>query len=212
MLTRGLTTLTAGFATIALFAGCSEQSSGDPGPTLGSPAGESQSPGSGLPDSGAPKVENPIDTARFEAKPCSVASRAQLKKAGYEFDDAEPRPGNSTGSECKWTFAESGQGIVAGTFVTLGGRGLSDLYDQRDTSYRALFEEVPSVAGYPAVIYNTVDARPSGLCTVSVGVRDDLTYEIAASLISGHPNYADSCKVALEIAEIAVETMKKGQS
>lgn len=210
MLNRTLATLITALATLSLIIGCSDQSNGTPTPIEGS--GQSPQPGNSLPSHGAPKVENPIDTAKFEADPCSVTTNAQLKKAGFDMKAPETQPDNATGPQCKWTFSQSGYGVVAGAFVSISDRGLSDLYDQRDTTYRELFEEIPSVAGYPAVIYDTQDARKSGLCAVAVGVRDDQTYEVATLFISDNPDFSNPCKVAQKIAEIAVGTMKKAAS
>ncbi|MGH3948576.1 MAG: DUF3558 domain-containing protein [Pseudonocardiaceae bacterium] len=213
MRTRLVIAASIGIAAMLLLAGCTDERGGTEGPIGGSPTSESQESGHGLPNSGAPKVEKPIDTGQFEADPCSVASTGQLRKAGFTVKSAESEPEGTTGSECIWKFERgpggARYGSLAGAFIGLHDQGLSALYARR-SSYK-LFEELPSVAGYPAVIYNTTDARKQGLCTVSIGIRDDQNYEIATSLDTGHPDYADSCKVAVEIAEIAVEMMKKGQ-
>ncbi|MGH3948574.1 MAG: DUF3558 domain-containing protein [Pseudonocardiaceae bacterium] len=214
MRTRLVIAASIGYAAMLLLAGCTDEGGGTEGPTGGSPTSESQESGNGLPNSGAPKVEKPIDTGQFEAGPCSVASARQLRKAGFTVKSAESEPDGTTGSECIWKFERGPDGArygsLAGTFIGLHDQGLSALYARR-SSYQ-VFDVIPSVAGYPAVVYDTSDYGQKGLCAVSVGIRDDQNYEIATSLDTGHPDYADSCKVALEIAEIAVETMKKGQS
>ncbi|MGH3949748.1 MAG: DUF3558 family protein, partial [Pseudonocardiaceae bacterium] len=66
------TTLAAGLAAATLLAGCSSETSGAP------QAGGQPPSDSGLPHSGAPKVENPIDTKAFEADPCSMITSQQL--------------------------------------------------------------------------------------------------------------------------------------
>lgn len=210
MRNRAVTALISSLSGLALLTGCSPETGGTPEPTA-RPT-QSHQPGNGLPSDGAPTVENPIDTAKFEADPCSVATNAQLKNAGFALKQGNPRLDNATGPECEWKFARSGYGVVAAKFVSISDRGLSDIYDQRDTTYRALFEEVPSVAGYPAVIHNTLDNRKDGQCFLSVGVRDDQTYDVGALLISDNPDYTNPCKVAQKIAEIAVTTMKKAAS
>lgn len=207
---RAVTALMSGFTGLALLTGCSPETGGTPEPTV--QPSQSQQPGNALPSDGAPKVENPIDTAEFEAAPCSVAPSAQLKKAGFEMKPPETQLDNATGPQCKWKFAQSGYGAVAAKFISISDRGLSELYDQRDTNFRELFVEIPSVAGYPGVIYDTKDARKTGLCAVVVGVRDDQAYEVATLLISDNPDYATPCKVAQKVAEIAVTTMKKAAS
>ncbi len=195
------------FAAVALLAGCAEESGGAPGPTEPMP---SEPAANALPHSGAPKVENPIDTAAFEAEPCSVATLAQLGAAGLEFKPAEPDPEKSIGSDCLWRFSAAGYGLVGGTFIGLHEQGLSALYARR-SSY-GLFEEIPPIGGYPALIWNTSDHRTEGFCTISIGLRDDQNYDVAASLGGDNPDETTSCDVARTVAEIAVETMKKGGS
>lgn len=210
MRNRAVAALISGLTGLALLTGCSPETGGAPEPTA--QPSQSQPAGNALPSDGAPKVENPIDTANFEADPCSVATAAQLKKAGFAMKLGNTRLDNPTGPECEWIFSQSGYGSVAGKFVSISNRGLSELYDQRDTNFRELFVEIPSVAGYPGVIYDTKDARKTGLCAVVVGVRDDQAYEVATLLISDNPDYATPCKVAQKVAEIAVTTMKKAAS
>ncbi len=193
------------FAAVALLAGCAEESGGAPGRTS---APSSEPAANALPHSGAPKVENPIDTAAFEAEPCSVATPRQLSAAGLEFKPAEPDPEQSTGSDCLWRFSATGYGLVGGTFFGLHDQGLSALYARR-SSY-GLFEEIPPIGGYPALVWNTSDHRKEGFCTISIGLRDDQTYDVAASLGGDNPDKTTSCEVARTVAEIAVETIKKG--
>lgn len=210
MRTRVLAALFAGLTVSLFVGGCSDSNAGNPAPGDQTASGETQQPGSGLPSHGAPKVEKPLDTSDFEAKPCSVATVQKLKSAGLDVEQPESDPDGSTGPECIWTFASPQYGSMAGAFVRLHNQGLSALY-QRRSSY-ALFEPVSSVAGYPAVIYDTSDSRKDGFCALSVGVRDDQQYEIATTLDTAHPDQSNPCSVAQKVAEIAVETMKNGGS
>lgn len=198
-----LTTAVVGTVLGLMLAACSD----NPGNTPTTTAPPVTTPS--LPDSGAPKVENPLDTARFETEPCSVSPLAALEKAGMEFRKAEEEPGFTAGPRCKWFYRQDRYGVISGTFTAISDRGLSDLYDQRDEW--AYFQEL-TIAGYPAVMYDGIERRDTGDCPLAVGIRDDQTYDITASLDTQHPNRKDPCKVAKAFVEIALKTMKLAQS
>lgn len=198
----GLTTAIVAAVTVLALAACSEEPEGSPDATT--PAVTTPS----LPDSGAPRVENPLVTASFEAKPCSVTPPAELKKAGMDFRKSEAELDSAFGPACDWFYRQEGYGVAGGRFTAISNRGLSEIYDQRDEW--VVFEEL-TIAGYPAVIYDDIERQSPGFCTLPVGVRDDKTYVVTASLSTPHPDVRNPCKVAKEFAEIAVETMKRGQ-
>lgn len=161
-----------------------------------------------LPDSGAPKVERPLDTTQFEAKPCSVAPQAAQDKAGMEFRKAEAEMDSAFGPTCKWVYRQDGYGAISATFTAISDRGLSDIYDQRDEWVK--FQEL-TIAGYPAVIYDDIERKAGGFCPLAVGVRDDQTYDVITSLGTENPNRNNPCEVAKAFATIAVKTMTRGQ-
>lgn len=198
----GLTTAVVGTVLGLTLAACSD----DPrdSPTTTTPVVTTPS----LPDSGAPKVENPLDTARFEAKPCAAAPLAALKKAGMDFRKTEADLDSAAGPTCALFYLQDRYGTITTRFVAISDRGLSDLYDQRDEW--ALFEEF-TVAGHPAVAYDDIERQETGFCPLAVGVRDDKTYQVTTSLDTQHPDRKNPCKVAKEFAEIAMKTMKRGQ-
>lgn len=208
MRNRLAVTLIAVLTTMALSAACSPETGDTPEHTA--QPSQSQQPDVSLPRGGAPKVLNPVKTAKFETQPCSVASMSQLKLSGFEMRKTESRPENPSAADCKWYFKTSGYGAVVAGFINLHNEGLTALYERRD-SY-ILFDEIPSIAGYPAVIYGTSDRRSAGRCVISIGLRDDQNYEVSTGLISSNPDYTNPCKVAQKIAEIAVTTMKKAAS
>lgn len=165
-----------------------------------------------LPSHGAPKVNNPVDATAFETKPCDVVPMAALAKAGIKVEAPDAEPDDSTGPICDWKFRRGPDGGRQGTMGTrintLSDRGLSDIYDQRGTSFQ-LFEELPPIEGYPAVIHDTSDSRSEGICNLSVGISDQQTYDVQTDLDTAHPQYSDSCSVAVKVATIALQTLTK---
>lgn len=90
----------------------------------------------------------------------------------------------------------------------LSVRGLSDLYDQRGTSFQ-LFEELPAIEGYPVIIHDTSDHRSDGECNLSVGISDQQTYDVQTRLDTAHAQYSNPCSVAVKVATIALRSLTK---
>ena len=91
-------------------------------------------------------------------------------------------------------------------FLTTGS-GLSSIYSQK--SQYVVFEQLPDIAGYPAVVAMTDDARPHGDCKVSVGVTNELLINVEGGVDSG-PDRANPCPRVQVIATAMVTTMKGG--
>lgn len=66
------------------------------------------------------------------------------------------------------------------------------------------------IDGHPAVIAMERDETNEGVCSLAVGVRDDLDYGIVTTFDSDTPEAKDPCGTAQEIAALAVQTMKGG--
>ncbi|GDY30652.1 hypothetical protein GTS_22850 [Gandjariella thermophila] len=92
------------------------------------------------------------------------------------------------------------------SFLTGNKRGLSNLYLKRKEA--ALFQEIPPINGYPAVIFDEyADQRSRGACSVAVGMSDTL---ILAVPVQGTPQTKDPCGIAQQAAGLIIENIKGG--
>ncbi len=209
------TTITA--ATVSLLtlgvvlSGCSNSENGTPEASDGTAANAGSSQDSKLPHSGAPAVTDPIDTAKWEAEPCSVVTDKQLATLGLKNVDAEPDDAIA-GPKCNW-YPE-GRGLLGGTFITASPtsdspEGLSTVYANNEAYDYEVWQELDPVQGHPIVAATEVDDRSKGYCAVAVGIRDDLVYDV--SVTDPEKNVGkDPCVTAAKLAKLAVETMKGG--
>lgn len=162
---------------------------------------------SGLPHSGAPRVQTPIaDTASWEADPCGVVTDSQFQAEGLEIRVSEPSE-DEMGAVCDWAI--EGGGSFSGSFIA-GGAGLSAVYANNEKGKFDHFEAIEPIEGQPAVMALGVDDRDDGNCGIDVGIRDDMVYFVAMTARPGTPLADDPCKWASKIAGLAVQTMKGG--
>ena len=200
-----------GLAVSALLAGCSGSSGGNPVPT-GDPtsAGASSStPSSGgddLPSNGAPKVQNPLNTTAFHQQPCRVLTADQLPQLNLE---APGEAGKGVGApDCTWRNRSTGASLGV-QFELANSRGLSTVYERRQTF--ALWQEIPSIEGYPAVIAATRDTRKEiGDCEVLVGVSDSLEFSLQGVVSRAKRGQIDPCEPTQLAAKLMLQTLKKG--
>ncbi|AUI62528.1 DUF3558 domain-containing protein [Amycolatopsis sp. BJA-103] len=189
----------AALASVALLGGCSDQKTGTPTPT-------SAPSSTGLPTDGAPAVTDPIaNTAAAEADPCSTISNPEIESIGGKVKRSELEQ-LTMGNACAWVFQESPNTVSAG-LVTGNKDGLSALYAQHATGGLTTFKPVDPVNGYPAVIYAN-GGEGKGNCTLAIGVRNDLVYNVIPRLSSGHPSFSDPCGMAVKVAEAAIKNLK----
>lgn len=182
--------------------GCTGSNPGSPSPTSG-PSSASSS--RGLPGPGVPKVGNPLNAEKFLADPCSVITKAQAAEvAGLTRSEADLA--GVAGPRCEWS--DSSRNDVAFAFIVAGGGGLTGVYENSRMG-SAYFEPI-EVAGYPAVFADVIEQRAEGLCSLAVGVRDDLLLNITSGFDSASPYYANSCPPVKKAAELALATMKGG--
>jgi hypothetical protein len=197
---------------VALVTGCTTASTGEPRPAVepSVPASRASAPSGtdSLPSDGAPKVDNPLDTTRFQQDPCLALTPAQLRLLNVgpagEPDDA------ALGNACDWRNSET-RGFAEIAFLERIPRGLSAAYKANNDGDWAFFVERPAIEGYPAVAYGGIDLRDSGECSVLVGVSDKLIFESAVRLSEGNVGRTDPCDKAAEVAGMALQTMKGDQ-
>ncbi|MGQ0838637.1 DUF3558 domain-containing protein [Actinokineospora sp.] len=167
----------------------------------------SASAGDRLPG-GAPRVRKPLDSAPFQAEPCSVLTPAQLASMSVG-GPGKARSRGPSGPVCDWDDNTTHIG-VGGAFVIKNPQGLDTLYAQEGKGFLQLFEPLPEIEGHPAVVYGLRDGRGGGTCSVAVGLTDELTYSVAVTLGFQHPTRSDPCPVARRAAELAMATMTGG--
>lgn len=205
----------AAIASSALIVGCSDEEPGGFGgqtqiPT-DTPSQPTGAPGEALPHSGAPKVVNPIaDTSRWEGDPCTVVPSNQLASAGLTATAPQREDLPGVGPGCYWEFDPDTASGFSVSFASQGeGKGLSNLYEHKELGSAKVFEELPPVEGYPAiVIMLDEDRRAEGSCSVAVGIRDDLTVGVDMTADPSVAQGKDPCGSAAKVAGLAVQTMK----
>lgn len=188
---------------LAALAGCSSQGEAGPQPT-GSGSGSSTAP-SDDPSNGAPKVEHPLDTGKFQKDPCSVLTAAQVQSLGLS-KKGEPDVKNALGPKCFFSGSAAPVGMGFGvTFVTANTQGLASIYGQKDTL--KVFDP-QSIQGYPAIDYGVSDMRSEGSMGLAVGVTDQLTFEVDLDIDKGAPNQSNPLPVAVKIADMVITNVK----
>lgn len=197
----------AGLAlTLGMAAGCAGKTAGH-GQPRSSGAPTSASASQAVPNSGAPKVAQPLKAESFLQRPCSVLTATQLDALNLHVDGKSETTGG-VGPVCKWNdFGGATEGAYSVTFVK-GGDGLSGPYSNKDSSF---FKEVPAISGQPSVISMNGDGRSSGRCTIDVGLSDQQIIAVGAYMGPNAPNYKNSCGVSAKLAEKMVETIKGAQ-
>jgi len=194
-------------------AGCSTLTSGqatpatDP-PNTDSSQSESTEPSSdGLPTDGAPKVENPIDTSRFQQDACQSLTSAQTQE--LDLGTAGTPVESPLGSTCEWRNPET-RGNLQVSFLDKDPRGLSAEYKANNADKWKFFIELPPIEGHPAVARGGIDDRDNGACTVVVGASDEIAFEVPLQLSQVNVGKKDPCKVSADVAGMALQTMKQG--
>ncbi|MFC4852292.1 DUF3558 domain-containing protein [Actinophytocola glycyrrhizae] len=207
--------LATGLLGLALVSACTQISEGEPRAATAEAPTSTSAPnttGNGgdeeLPFAGAPKVDNPLDTSRYEQDPCQslTADQAQslnLPPTGTINNDV------ALGIGCDW-FNEETRGEVTIAFIVDDPRGLSPEYEANEAGKWKIFEELPDIEGYPAIIRSLSDTRELGDCSVLVGVADDMVFASNLQLSQANVGKKDPCEVAVQVAGMALQTMKAG--
>jgi hypothetical protein len=144
-----------------------------------------------------PTVAHPLDSSKFENTPCSSLTTAQVEALGVPAPTADNTPG-AVGSACTWS-AGGDSGIlnaVAVTWDTSDSNGMQYAY-QRKSKFK--YWTTTSVDGYPAVLGDVLDERPSGTCAVNVGVSDHMLF-IVHYYGRDEPQKSQSCQLVVQVA------------
>lgn len=193
---------------------CTTTSQGEPQPETTTESSTSDSnPGTSsgndeLPYAGAPEVDNPLETSRYKQDPCQALTAAQtqplnLPATGEIMDNV------ALGTGCQWRNPDT-RGYAQIVFAKGSQDGLSSEYQANEDGKWGLFEELPEIEGYPAVIRDGIDDRAAGSCIVVVGTSDNMVFESIVQLSQANVGQADPCEVSVQIAGLALQTIKEG--
>ncbi|QBQ61853.1 DUF3558 domain-containing protein [Saccharomonospora xinjiangensis] len=194
---------------VLVVVGCSNVSGGEAAPNPGSSAVRPSSSAagvSGLPHSGAPVVVDPLPESVLADHPCEVLTPEQVRKVlGAGASEGERRDLGSVGPGCDWGNKESLGGFRVG-FSVVSRQGLSAQYANTKPQ-KAVFRELDSVVGFPAVAYK--DSEDEIVCTVAVGIANE--YSVVTTVTLGFERESDgtdSCVAAETVSELVVNNLK----
>lgn len=198
---------------LALLTSCTTTSEGAPRPTptndttSESPSGSDEPDGDELPFAGAPAVDDPLDTTRYQQDPCLGLTTAQTEELNVN-SPGEPRDA-ALGNACTWGGKEDRRALVELAFLDEYPFGLSAAYQANEEGKYDFFEELPPIEGYPAVALAGTDDRQNGGCGVDVGVSDEIAFNLVIRLSTANVGELDPCETAAMVAEMALRTMKE---
>jgi len=192
--------------------GCTTVSQGEavPATTTNDSTTHSSSPPSGddLPSHGAPKVNDPLDTIRYQHDPCSTLTASQAQEELNLPPQGKPED-VPLGKGCEWYNADT-RGRVNIGILTGNPRGLSGFYEADQRGEYPYFIPLSPIEGYPAIAGDVEDRRPRGICIVVVGVTDQLTIQFSLQLSQANVGQVEPCDMAAKVAGLAMKTMKAG--
>ena len=154
-------------------------------------------------------MQNPLDVKAFEANPCSTVTPAQVEAYGLPGVAGRVNTG-SPGAACSWLGASTPAKAAPALTILPEGTNLDSIYSNKDNGTYAVFEVLPAIQGYPAVLTLAVDQRSSGDCTIVVGVSDEKAILFTFQSVKGSSRLADPCGSVIEFANLAITTIKAG--
>jgi hypothetical protein len=161
-----------------------------------------------LPTAGAPKVDDPLDTSKFQKDPCLSLTLEQSEGIFGFKGPGEPSDG-ALGKTCGWRNRDTrSTGQIS--FFDKDPRGLSGEYEANEDGRWDVFEKLPPIEGYPAIVRSVGDDRPNGICSVVVGASDEIAFQAWVQLSESNAGKKDPCVVAADIAGEAIKTIKAG--
>ncbi|MFD2465991.1 DUF3558 domain-containing protein [Amycolatopsis silviterrae] len=195
---------------LCALASCSRTTAGRaaPGERSGQPSSPAPNSTSAeqVPGPGVPKVESPIDAARFKQNPCGALTAAQVSDLLGNSPRVKPEPHGAGGPGCGW-FA---QAQVAVVFPDINDLGLTSFYRAKDRVY-PFFLPLAPLDGYPVVAYGEEDHRASrGACDIAMGISDHETVVVSITQSPAHKGEKDPCESARGIAEKVLGNLRGG--
>ncbi|WP_033291411.1 DUF3558 domain-containing protein [Amycolatopsis jejuensis] len=189
----------ATIAALGLLTACSGGSGGSGG-TSQTPAPAASS---GAPSTGSgPKVPAPLPTQVLLNDPCNVLTAAEATEIGLASPGEKTTGSGLIG--CQWTSSGSRQNFVGITPLPQNTGGIGDIYAQKA---RQAYFQPTAIDGYPGLFADTQDGRPSGTCTLWVGVTDQLAVSVIPAIGTG-ANKSNPCGIAEKFAAVMIKHLK----
>lgn len=158
----------------------------------------------------APRVEHPLDTAKFQAAPCTMLTAAQVAPYGITTPGKVNNSSKALGPGCIWQNPDNAQSFEV-QFITANTAGLTALYINKDIIVNGGgYWVATTIQGYPGVFNSSLDDRKTGDCSLAVGVTDALTYNVAVATDKTTPQYSDPCGMTTKIADTVLTTLRGG--
>lgn len=195
-------------ATVLLVSACTATQNGTATPSLTDPVtsatGDSapQLPGAGVPD-----VATPIDTTRFQQKPCMTLTDTQITELLGPDTAAKPQDIGDFGVGCAWHPRSVTQATVSVIYATKNRIGLTALYQQKGTTF-PLFVPMDPIDGYPTVAYGQADLRPKGNCAIAIGTSNQDIVDVSVALSEGNVGKKDPCVAAHDVAATVLTNLR----
>jgi hypothetical protein len=193
---------------MALLSACTTATAGTPEAASSAHTSTPSEPTSdeeGLPSDGAPKVENPLDAARFEQNPCELLTPDQAQQLNVPATGEQTE--DSTGESCDWENSQT-HGAARVWFASSDKRGLSSVYREGKGVGWPYFEPL-DIDGRPAVAYHTKQKEPRDDCSVAVGLSDQLAFDVRVDLSDDNIDKKNPCEIAEQVAGMMLETMQE---
>ena len=195
-------------ATMLLAAACTTTQTGTATPSSvdenSSSAGDTNSQ---LPGEGVPSVVTPIDTAKFQKKPCTTLTDTQI--AELLGPDVKPKedPNDLAGPSCYWHPTSVTQATVSVIYATKNRRGLTSIYQQQGTTF-PLFVPMDPIDGYPTVAYGQADLRSKGSCAIALGTSNRDIVDVSVALSEENIGKKDPCAAAHEVTATVLNNLR----
>ncbi|WP_290051302.1 DUF3558 domain-containing protein [Amycolatopsis solani] len=193
-------------ASALLLNACTTSTGGTASPTVSNSDQPSTLPStSGLPGPGVPKVQTPIDVARFKQSPCDALTADQVSELLGQGVTPQADLEAPAGPSCSANPPQVTQASVLVIFTNVSNRGLTGVYEAK---YRFFLPLAP-VDGYPAVAYGLADDRAGrGRCQIAIGTSDTQTVDIAVGQSEANIGKKDPCEAARDVASLVLGNLR----
>lgn len=188
---------------------CSPTNPGNPSvPSTSAGPASSAETSSGVPGTGVPKVEHPIDVTRFKTAPCDALDKTQVTALLGSDATVKPDLQAPAGPTCDWDSAGVSQAGVGVIFMTADRLGLTSVYEAKGKQYQFV-EPLEAIDGFPTVSYGVNDERQTrGRCAVALGVSDTQAVDIHVAQSEGNIGKKDPCAAAREVAAQVLSNLR----
>lgn len=165
--------------------------------------------GAQLPGPGVPGVAEPIDTAKFQQKPCTTLTDAQITELLGSDVEQKPQDIGNFGVGCSWHPRSVTQASVSVLYATKNRSGLTSIYQQKGTTF-PLFIPMEPIDGYPTVAYGQADLRSTGSCAIALGTSNQDVVDVSVALSEANVGKNDPCAAAHDVAATVLNNLRAG--